>query len=113
MRPTLIDVHPYTIPAAWSANATPLNPVNLSEKPAEVPYVSDWRERLMHSHSLAEHLRQLKAGRRRLAHSRSTRLFRVGRRTLGRTGALAEDLKRQVELLAADYRDIGAVLSGR
>ncbi len=32
---------------------------------------------------------------------------------LGRTGALAEDLKQQVKLLAADYRDIAAVLSGR
>ena len=32
---------------------------------------------------------------------------------LGRTGALAEDFKQQVKLLAADYRDIAAVLSGR
>ena len=39
MRPTLIDVHIHTIPAAWSANATPLNPVNLAEKPAEIPCV--------------------------------------------------------------------------
>ena len=32
---------------------------------------------------------------------------------LGRTGALAEDLKRQVKLLAQDYRGIAEVLSGR
>ena len=31
---------------------------------------------------------------------------------LGRTEALAEDLKEQVELLAQDYREIAAVLSG-
>ena len=32
---------------------------------------------------------------------------------LGRTGALAEDLKRQVKRLAADYKEIAEVLSGR
>ena len=31
---------------------------------------------------------------------------------LGRTAGLAEDLKEQVELLAADYREIAAGLSG-
>ncbi len=31
---------------------------------------------------------------------------------LGRTEALAEDLKEQVELLAADYKEIAEVLSG-
>ena len=41
----LIDVHLHTIPAAWSGNATPLNLVTLAEKPAEIPYVSDWRDR--------------------------------------------------------------------
>ena len=33
-------------------------------------------------------------------------------RQLGRPGALAEDLKQQVELLAEDYREIAEVLSG-
>ena len=32
---------------------------------------------------------------------------------LGRTAALAEDLKRQVKRLAADYSEIAAVLGGR
>ena len=31
---------------------------------------------------------------------------------LGRTGALAEDLKQQVELVRADYREIAKVLRG-
>ena len=31
---------------------------------------------------------------------------------LGRTGAVGEDLKRQVESLAGDYREIAEVLSG-
>ena len=31
---------------------------------------------------------------------------------LGRTEALAEDLKQQVKLLAADYKEIAKVLSG-
>ena len=31
---------------------------------------------------------------------------------LGRTGALAEDLKQQVEILAANYKEIAGVLRG-
>ena len=36
----------------------------------------------------------------------------VSKPQLGRTGALAEDLKQQVESLRADYREIAKVLRG-